>query len=55
MSDPEAPEADAREQAMPVTPDETRLARSEDPEAPEADALDQAAALPIDDDERPAG
>ncbi len=50
--DPEAPEADALEQAQPVD-EPVGLASSptSDPEVPEADALEQAEAVPLDPEE----
>lgn len=51
-SDPEAPEADALEQAETVD-EPVGLAGSptDDPEAPEADALEQAQTIPYDPEE----
>lgn len=51
-ADPEAPEADALEQASPVSGDAEpeRLNVSEDREAPEADALDQARIVPLEEE-----
>jgi hypothetical protein len=52
MSDPEAPDADAQEQALdadptPVAPE----APSVDAEVPEADAIEQAQPGPLEDDD----
>lgn len=55
MSESEIPDADALEQAQPVTepaqPVQPVPRPSDDPEAPEADALEQAQEVPLDDDE----
>jgi hypothetical protein len=52
MSDQEIPEADAAEQAQPVTePSGPVASPSDDPEAPEADALEQAQSVPVDPEE----
>jgi len=48
MSDPEVPDADAAEQARPVTEEPTAEPLSPDPEAPEADALEQSQPVPAD-------
>jgi hypothetical protein len=51
-TDPEAPEADALEQAQPVgEPVGLVSPATRDPEAPEADALEQAEAVPLDPEE----
>ena len=51
-ADPEAPEADALEQAQPVDePVGLVSSPTSDPEAPEADALEQAQAIPLDPEE----
>lgn len=51
-TDKEAPEADALEQALPVSADDdTEMPEaSPDPEAPEADRLEQATPVPFDED-----
>ncbi|HMK98081.1 MAG TPA: hypothetical protein VK425_11080 [Acidimicrobiales bacterium] len=54
--DPEVPEADALEQAMPAVPEEHEVAVTPRPrmplEAPEADVLEQAQEIPDEDDWR---
>jgi hypothetical protein len=51
-TDPEAPEADALEQAQPANEPVGLASRpTSDPEAPEADALEQAATVPVDREE----
>ena len=51
-TDPEAPEADALEQAQPIDePVGPVSSPTSDPEAPEADALEQAETVPIDPEE----
>ena len=51
-ADPEAPEADALEQAQPVDePVGLTSSPTSDPEAPEADALEQAQSIPLDPEE----
>jgi hypothetical protein len=51
-SDPEAPEADALEQAQPIDePVGLSESPTSDPEAPEADALEQAQSIPLDPEE----
>lgn len=52
--DPEAPEADALDQAREVVPGERRGPVSRAIDAPEADALEQATEVPEDPDEAPA-
>lgn len=48
--DPEAPEADALEQAQPAHGDVLDHPASEDPEVPEVDAAEQAAVVVTEDD-----
>jgi hypothetical protein len=54
-SDPEAPEADALEQAQPAVPDPSEarpyLKRKLSFEVPEADALDQEREIPVGEDD----
>jgi hypothetical protein len=51
-ADPEAPEADAVEQAAEVSPGGARTGPvTNDPEAPEADAWEQSQEVPYDDEE----
>ncbi|MBW3556205.1 MAG: hypothetical protein KY454_04605 [Actinobacteria bacterium] len=51
---PDANDADAAEQAVPVDPASSGVEHriSADPEAPEADGLEQAQEVPLPDDER---
>jgi len=58
-ADPEVPEADALDQALPVGPETAEVRPPLVPserrtafEVPEADALDQAREVPLDDDDR---
>ena len=47
------PEADALDQATPVTDEEEPEPMTDDPEAPEADALEQREPAGVDEDEDP--
>jgi hypothetical protein len=51
--DPEAPEADALDQAREVVPGERRRSVSRAIDAPEADAIEQAMEIPVDPDDEP--
>jgi hypothetical protein len=54
MVSDEVPEADAIEQAQPVTDDGDRSSEPHiDDEVPEADAIEQAQTVPVDDDDEP--
>lgn len=53
MSDPEVPEPDAVEHALPVDEHALSIEPSADPEAPEADALEQARVEGLDEEDVP--